>query len=191
MGRPRSPEINDAICTAVLDLVHGGATLTSISMVNLAQRTGISRNSLYRRWTTKGELYSAVVASMKPSLPGLTGQSARENLVALLHAYFVLAVDGNHLGMGHAIMVEAQNFPDLYEQYLTEIVAPFDHAIKLAIRRGKETGEIRVDIDENFLSEILISIAFTVMTSTTRVGRDLDSPIQRMTDVVFDGVSTK
>jgi AcrR family transcriptional regulator len=189
IGRPRNPAADDAIRTAVLDLVHSGATLSSISFVSIAQRTGFSRNSLYRRWKTKEDLYSDVVVSMKRSQPVFTGQSARENLIALLHANFGRRAEQNELRMAGAIVAESQNFPDLHEQYLIEIVAPFDEAFKLAIRRGKETGEIRVDIDEDLLTEVLTSFVHSVTSSMVQVEHDRESLIGRTTDLVFDGIS--
>ena len=191
IGRPRSPAVHDAIRTAVLDLVRGGATLSSISFVSIALRTGVSRNSLYRRWKSKEDLYSDVVASMKRSQPVLIEQSARENLITLLYVNFGRIAEQSELWMEQAIMAEARNSPDLYEQYLVEIVAPFLEAIKLTIRRGKETGEIRVDIDENLLSEVLSSTVHAMTSSMVLPGQDHESLIRRTTDLVFDGVSLK
>ena len=164
--------MHHVIVDGVLDLIGGGATLTSLSLVDVARRTGISRNSIYRRWHSKDELFSDVVKSMTRPLPDLTKQSARENLVTLMDVSFDRVTDQRERRMAETIVAEAQNFPDLHEQYLAEIVAPLNHAMKLAIRRGKEIGEIRPDIDENFTE-----------------GLDLESANRRKIDLVFDGVS--
>jgi hypothetical protein len=132
-----------------------------------------------------------VVASMKRSQPVLIEQSARENLITLLYVNFGRLAEQSELWMEQAIMAEARNFPDLYEQYLVEIVAPFREAIKLTIRRGKETGEIRVDIDENLLSAVLSSTVHALTSSMVLPGQDHESLIRRTTDLVFDGVSLK
>lgn len=128
---------------------------------------------------------------MKRSQPVLIEQSARENLITLLYVNFGRLAEQSELWMEQAIMAEARNFPDLYEQYLVEIVAPFREAIKLTIRRGKETGEIRVDIDENLLSAVLSSTVHALTSSMVLPGQDHESLIRRTTDLVFDGVSLK
>jgi AcrR family transcriptional regulator len=170
------------ICDAVMDLIRGGATLSSLSLVSIARGTGISRNSIYRRWNSKEQLYSDVVKSMRRELPELTEQSARENLIVLM-----VSVEGDversEGRMARAIVAEAQNFPDLHEQYLIEIVEPFTHALNLAIRRGKETREIRADVDETLLGEMLAS------SFNHRGSQDFGSASRRIVDLVFDGVS--
>ena len=177
------------ICDAVLDLVSGGATLSSLSLVRISRDTGISRNSIYRRWKSKEQLYSDVVKSIERQLPDLTEQSARENLFVLIKTFD--GVERSERRMEQAVVAEAQNFPDLHEQYLIEIVAPFDHAMKLAIRRGKETREIRADVDENLLAEVLVSSVSAGMSSNDREGQDFESVSRRIIDLVFDGVSPK
>jgi AcrR family transcriptional regulator len=189
IGRPRSPAVHDVVCAAVMDLIQSGATLTSLSLVSIAQRTGISRNSLYRRWKSKEALYSDVVVSMKRSMPHLSEQSARENTITLLRVNFGRA--GNELRMGQTIIAESQTFAALHDQYVVEIVAPFEHALKMAIRQGKETGEIRFDVDEHLLSEVLIATVLAWTTPSVLGSQNLDSSIQSMTDLVFDGVTTK
>jgi AcrR family transcriptional regulator len=179
--------VHDVICAAVLDLIQGGATLSSLSLVTIAQRTGVSRNSLYRRWRSKEALYSDVVVSMKRSLPHLNEQSARENIITLLRVNFGRAA--NELRMGQAIGAESQTFAALHAQYVLEIAAPFDHALRTAIRQGKATREIRFDVDEELLSEVLVASVLAVTTSTVPGSQNLASSIQRVTDLVFDGVT--
>jgi AcrR family transcriptional regulator len=181
--------VHDVVCAAVMDLIQSGATLTSLSLVSIAQRTGISRNSLYRRWKSKEALYSDVVVSMKRSMPHLSEQSARENIITLLRVNFGRA--GNELRMGQTIIAESQTFAALHDQYVVEIEAPFEHALKMAIRRGKETGEIRFDVDEHLLSDVLIATVLAWTTPSVLGSQNLDSSIQSMTDLVFDGVTTK
>ena len=65
IGRPRNPKVEQVVFDAVLDLIGEGSTLTSLSLVTIARRGCISRNSLYRRWTTKEELYLDVVKSLE------------------------------------------------------------------------------------------------------------------------------
>jgi AcrR family transcriptional regulator len=144
---------------------------------------------LYRRWKSKEELYSDVVASMTLSPLVLAEQSARDNLMALMNANFGHLAEQKEIAMAGAIVAEAKKFPSLYEQYLAQIVVPFDEAVRLAIRRGKETGEIRVDIDEDLLSEVLTSSVHALTSSQSLMGQDRELSIRRTTDLVFDGVA--
>jgi AcrR family transcriptional regulator len=163
--------------------------LTSLSLVTIARRAGVSRNSLYRRWKTKEDLYSDVVKTINRALPDVSEHSARENLIKLLTVTLGRMADQRVRRMDQAILAEVQSFPDLYDEYLADVVVPLDRSVKLAVRRGKETGEIRVDVDENLFSELLVSLVVARMSSIDFGDLDAESSSRLITDLVFKGVS--
>jgi Bacterial regulatory proteins, tetR family len=89
-GRQRDPKTDLALVEAVLDLVSAGATLSGLSLVTIAKRAGVSRNSLYRRWKTKDALYLDVLGSINPPLPDFSGPSAFDNVADHLAILIVL-----------------------------------------------------------------------------------------------------
>jgi AcrR family transcriptional regulator len=189
IGRPRNPDTAGVVVDAVLDLIGDGATLSSLSFVTIARQAGISRNSLYRRWESKEKLYLDVVRSIARTLPVVTQQSARENLVHILTSSFERIEDERVRRMDRAICAETLGFPDLYEYYLDNVVAPLMSSLKSEIRRGKETGEIRVDVDESLLSELLVAPVFARASSTDTGDLDSESSSQLIADVLFEGVA--
>jgi AcrR family transcriptional regulator len=182
--------MNTVICGSVMELVGGGQTLSSLSLVSIARDTGISRNSIYRRWKSKEQLFADVVKSMQRDLTVPTDQSARESIAVLIEAH-ERGPGRNERRVEQAIVAERQNFPDLYEQYVTDVLTPFDHAMKLAIRSGKETREIRGDVDENILSNVLHELAHVRISSDDRGRSEDESMGRRMIDLIFDGVSPR
>jgi AcrR family transcriptional regulator len=189
VGRPRNPETDRVIVEAVLDLIGEGATLSSLSLVTIARQAGVSRNSLYRRWKTKEDLYVEVVKSSSRALPDFSEHSTREHLFKLLSVTLERIADLRVRRMDRAIVAEVQNFPDLYDQYFGDVVAPYRGSMKSAIRRGKETGEIRVDVDENLLSELFVAIVIARISATDVGDLDVDSASRTVTDLLFEGVS--
>jgi AcrR family transcriptional regulator len=183
------PEATQALVDAVMDLINEGATLSSLSLVSIAHRAGVSRNSLYRRWRSKAELYVEVTHSMFRITPDFTAHSAREHLTKLLEMTLERSIDLRMRGMDRAIIAESQRFPEVFEVYIDQIIEPRRRAMRGAIRRGKETGEIRFDVDEDLLSEVLVSplIAQTFTGSAEEL--DSETASRRITDLVFDGVS--
>jgi AcrR family transcriptional regulator len=188
LGRPRSPETSQGVLDSVLELLSDGATLSSLSLVTIARHAGVSRNSVYRRWNTKEELYTDVVKSMSPPHLEAVGFSARENLVSLLHVVFNRQSDRRLSGFERAINAESKTYAEVFGQYKVQIVDPLETAIRMAIRRGKESGEIRVDVDESLLVGVLVSPLIARMFGPARE-RNSMSVSQRITDLVFDGVS--
>jgi AcrR family transcriptional regulator len=159
-------------------MIGGGATLNSLSFVSIAEHAGVSRNSIYRRWKTKERLFVDVAKSMRRTMPDLDQHSARENLVMVLDLFFADDIDPRVLRLEQAITAEAMQFPDVFESFADVVDVPLSRALKAAIRGGKDTGEIRVDVDENEVVAVLVS---------ARRGRD-GAGSQRLVDLVFDGV---
>ena len=59
-GRPRRPDIDRAIITAAIDLIRE-AGISAASIGAVAQRSGISRPTLYRRYKDKRALLEACI----------------------------------------------------------------------------------------------------------------------------------
>lgn len=60
-GRPRDPGIDEAVLDAAAEqLVAGG--LPALRMDTLAERVGVAKTTLYRRWPTRAHLLVAVLA---------------------------------------------------------------------------------------------------------------------------------
>ncbi len=176
------------IVEAVLEMVSEGVTLTSLSLVSISRRASVSRNSIYRRWKTKERLLFDVVRSIERAAPQLTGQSARENLVTVLDS-FTRDIDERVIRLELSIIAEAATFPDLYEYFNEVVIVPLRSALKLAVRAGKESGEIRVDVDENELVAVLVALNLVRVSGGDLWNVDAAAGSQRLVDLTFDGVS--
>jgi AcrR family transcriptional regulator len=65
-GRPRSKEFNESILAATLELA-GEVGIKGMSMDELAQRAGVSKATIYRRWPSKEILVlHALQSAMRP-----------------------------------------------------------------------------------------------------------------------------
>src|ERR1700684_4107656 len=146
-GRQRDPRMDAALVEAVLDLVGGGATLSGLSLSAIAERAGVSRNSLYRRWKTKEALYLDVLSAVNRPLPELAGRSAREDVSDLLAVLAERVLDRRGSLLLRALTSELESFPELHKRYFAEVVAPRREAMNRALQRGIAAGEIRPDID--------------------------------------------
>lgn len=190
-GRKRDPRTDTAAREAVLDLVCAGATLSGLSLVTIAERAGVSRNSLYRRWKRKDDLYLDVLDAINQPLPDLTGDTAREQMIAQLALLIERTLDRRASAMIRALLAEADTFPDLYRRYFDEIIAPRRQAMHRIIKHGTTTGEIRPDADPTLINEVLAAplLARTGTHSTT----DLDpaDTARRLVDLIFTGIQPR
>jgi AcrR family transcriptional regulator len=156
-GRPRDSQTDAALIEAVLDLVAEGATLSGLSFVAIADRAGVSRNSLYRRWRTKDALYLDVLASVSRPISPLPGDSVRGDAVEVMTRLAERCLDERANQMMRALGAEAAVFPDLHTRYFDEVVGPRRAALIAIIERGIGTGEIDRDIDVHLAAELLVA----------------------------------
>lgn len=59
-GRPRDPGVDDAVRSAVLELLAEGG-YDAVSFQRVAARAGVGQPTVYRRWATKAELVEAAL----------------------------------------------------------------------------------------------------------------------------------
>ncbi|MEV8066841.1 TetR/AcrR family transcriptional regulator [Streptomyces sp. NPDC085995] len=109
VGRPRSEEARAAILHAVDDLVvelgYGAVTLKGI-----AERAGVSRQTIYRWWSTKAEILleaSAIDARQALDTPPFDDPAA--GLVAYLDALIAFLTDSAAGTAYRALLGEAQH----------------------------------------------------------------------------------
>lgn len=191
VGRPRDPGADAALIGAVLDLINEGATLSGLSFVTVAERAGVSRNSLYRRWKTKDALYLDVLASINRPILLSREASAHDDVVALLRHLIERVQDQRASRLLRALAAEAALFPELHRRYVEEILAPRREMLRNAIARGVDTGELRDDVDLDVLAELLESpiIAHTTAGAANELNAERASHV--LTDLVFFGAAPR
>jgi AcrR family transcriptional regulator len=190
-GRKRDPRTEGAAIDAVLDLVSAGATLSGLSLVTIAEHVGVSRNSLYRRWKTKDELYLDVLDAINKPLPKPDAPTVRDNLAAQLAILIERTLDKRAGSMLRALLAEAATFPELYQRYFAEVVTPRRKVMYRLIERGIASGEIRPGTDVAFVNEILVGPVLARMGSGTTEDLNPAQTSRRIVDLVYDGIQAR
>lgn len=191
-GGPRwEPRTSAAAIEAVLDLVSAGASLSGLSLVAIAGHAGVSRNSLYRRWKTKEDLYLDVLAAVNKPLPEFAGPTARDDLAAFVTVLAERNLDQRARSMLRALTAEAAGFPGLYRRYFEEIITPRREAGYAIIRRGIAAGEIRSDVDIGLLREVLVAPILARMNSGAAGDPDPDQAGRQIVDLLYRGIQPR
>ncbi|MFB6722518.1 TetR/AcrR family transcriptional regulator [Kribbella sp. NPDC056345] len=82
-GRPRDTAIEGRLLAAAAEeLRRGGYEALSIDRV--AERAGVAKTTLYRRWASKAELVVALIASMREEIPFEPSDDPRGDLTTLV-----------------------------------------------------------------------------------------------------------
>ncbi|MEV6110115.1 TetR/AcrR family transcriptional regulator [Streptomyces sp. NPDC051940] len=156
-GRPRSEAVERAITEGVLHLLEEGATLGELTIEKIARTAGVGKATIYRRWAGKEELLVDVLAELEGAyeIP-LTGESARDDLIACLQAVLQRGVTKRSSALWRAVMVEARGIPKVSKLYHESVVEHRRETMRSVLRHGIETGELREDLDLDLTVDILV-----------------------------------
>ena len=153
-GRPRSADADEAILAATLELA-GEVGINGMSMDDLAERAGVSKTTIYRRWTSKEQLVLEALRSAMGPLDDVDTGSVRDDL----RAYLIEL--GERLWQGRMSdvlphLVEVACHDEALRSRLDDYVQ-FRRAPMLAILgRGLDRGELPADTDLDVLADVLI-----------------------------------
>jgi AcrR family transcriptional regulator len=145
-GRPRSERAEQAILQATIEAI-GERGIDGVHCEDVASRAGVGKATLYRRWPGKEDLLIAAFAAMRRPLPQPRGESAREDLIALL-TVIAADTDDPRYAQQYALLHGAgERYPRLVARYKERVVEPRREQVRTVLRHGIETGELRQDMD--------------------------------------------
>jgi AcrR family transcriptional regulator len=148
--RPRSS--GSAVIRATLDLIaeHG---VTAVTVDAVADRSGVSRPTIYRRWGSRDSLIRAAYAwTLRSPVEPDTG-AVRGDLLALLRQ---LVGYLNRIRVFPSLMEAAARDPELAamrERAEREARDTYERVL----RRGVERGELPADVDVGLFTELVLS----------------------------------
>ncbi|WP_051970352.1 TetR/AcrR family transcriptional regulator [Kitasatospora azatica] len=152
-GRPRDPAVDEAIRHAALQLTkeHG---YRGLSMEGIAARSGVSKQTVYRRYRSKGEVVLDALAGFAVAkLPTPDTGSLRGDLAELLTLTFRTA-QGVAGDLNRALAAEALQDPEFARRMWQELIAARREAVRELLVRGRERGEVGHQ-DEEFLLDLV------------------------------------
>jgi AcrR family transcriptional regulator len=167
-GRPRRPGVEQAVFEATLRLlaIHDYG---DISVETLAERAGVSRTTIYRRWPSKAAVVAAAVSGLyldRVNVPD-TG-SLSQDLVALLTETYRVMADGDGRVLEKLVRQSGQN-PEL-----TELVRSILYARRrmyaTILNRAIARGEMPPEADQELLLDLLLGpLWFRLLVSGTPI----------------------
>lgn len=146
-GRPRSAKADRAIVEATIELLAEGTGVAELSIEAIAQRAGVGKSTIYRRWPGKQELLLDAIAALRAPLPDVTGLPVREALVRHLRLIRAESAQPRLKCLLNLAMSERERHPHLMERFREIAVRPQREALREILRRGVADGELRPDID--------------------------------------------
>jgi AcrR family transcriptional regulator len=186
-GRPRSARVDEAIIEAVIALLSDGVTAEALSIEAVANRAGVGKATIYRRWVNKDALLVDAVRALKGPLPEIGGVSVREDLLTLLRPV------GRKAALRSATVLpclisELKRSPQLHECY-QKVIEPRRELMRQVLRRGIDAGELRADIDLEVVMAMLVGPLVAQSVVDWNPHLDRETLPERLVDAVWPAIA--
>ncbi|HUP99225.1 MAG TPA: TetR/AcrR family transcriptional regulator [Aeromicrobium sp.] len=164
-GRPRDPGVDDRIFAAVLELLaEGGYADTTIESV--ARRAGVSRPTIYRRWSSRAELVQAALFGISHSAGmEITGNPERDLGAWVESAARRLSRREVAAALPGLLAESGQS-----DRGRDLLAVRRDH-LRDIIDAGRRNGSIRTGVDADVVFDLLVGALFLRAAAGQRMGR--------------------
>lgn len=188
-GRPRSERSHRAILDAANELLAERG-FVDLTIDEVAQRAGVGKTTIYRRWPGKGTLVFEAFATdflNRQALPD-TG-SLRGDLLAALRGW-IRVVKGTVTGRTLVgLIAEVQRDPELAEIWRERFVGRVRTQHRMIVDRAVERGEVSPDADPDVMLDLVFGAAYHRLLQSHLVLSDRFA--QAVVDTVVAGVQPK
>jgi AcrR family transcriptional regulator len=162
-GRPRSPEAGFAIFGAVLQLLPETG-LKGLTMEAVAKRAGVSKATVYRRWSSKEELVMEVLAAIPPPEMDVEDTGSLVGDLDALAAQQIERIGDTGLPrLMPRLLSEAADDPAFLRLARDRLSQPMRDVIAVLLQRAIDRGELREGFDIDTATSILHANAVYVL----------------------------
>ena len=153
-GRPVEARPRQAAIEAALELVaeHGIRGLTTNAV---AERAGISKATMYRRWRSKQELLVDAVAALVNEIAVPDTGSTLEDLRALMAGAVAVYKGSVEAGVMPSLVDAMSRDPVLAAAVRDGFLSGRRAALRAVLERGVARGDLRADIDLELALDVL------------------------------------
>ena len=153
-GRPRDVGNDVAILDATEQLL-GRRGYEAMTIDQVAAAAGVSKPTIYKRYSAKRDLVFAMIDRLRPPLPDSFSGPAAKDLVALIEIQREW-VDVHGLRIVAAVLLEQHDHPELMTRFQERVVHPTRVKFRGVLSAGVERGELPAEADSPELVDALI-----------------------------------
>ena len=176
-GRPRSEAAHQAILGATLELlVEVG--FSSLTVEGVAQRAGVGKATIYRRWPSKLPLVIEAYGLL-PQLEEVDTGHIVSDLAEMLRNYLELLTSTPLRGVIPSIAGERAHNPELSELF-DPIVRARRQPLIAVLRRSAERGELPDGMDLELAADLLVGPITTRLFFGAKISPEMVTPMVEM-----------
>jgi AcrR family transcriptional regulator len=158
-GRPRQASAGKAIVDATFELLaERGFQAATIEAI--AERAGVGRNTIYRRWASKEELIVEALQELVVDLDFEEDGDVYSLLLDWIRDFVRVFGDPLYGRILPVVLGELQQNPDFARVYTEQIVQPRYDALLEFLRAAVERRELHPDADPEQIVDLLAAPPF-------------------------------
>jgi AcrR family transcriptional regulator len=154
IGRPREARADRAILVATLELMAERG-VRDLRMDDVADRAGVGKATIYRRYRSKDELVADAVATLVSEIAIPDTGSTRSDLLALMRQAVGLYNGPLARGLMPALLEETRRNPELASTVRDQFLAGRRSALSAVLERGVRRGDLRRGLDLELALDVL------------------------------------
>jgi AcrR family transcriptional regulator len=154
-GRPRSKEFDESILAATLELA-GEVGITGMSMDDLAQRAGVSKATIYRRWPSKEILVVQALQSAMLPFDHVDTGGVVEDLRQFLGQMVARMSKKDRMNDVLPHLIEMATHDAALRNAVDDYVESRRVPVRQVLERGIDRGELAADTDTETLLDALL-----------------------------------
>lgn len=153
-GRPRDVEADAAILDAALDrLIECGIEATTIEQV--AKRAGVTRPTVYRRFSNKTEMLVAAIHMAHVGDRSLPELPVCRDIEQMLSMWAQALSHPRRRRLMRRLMTSLHDYPALHETYWNASLKRRDEWIQSVLKGSRDRGEFPSDVNLEVIQQIL------------------------------------
>jgi AcrR family transcriptional regulator len=189
-GRPRRAEADRAILDATLELLALNG-LEGLSVDAVAARAGVGKATIYRRWSSRGEMVAAALRSIASNIEIPDTGNIRDDLIALLRSFQRASLRSLPESLRPRLIALTLSNPGLLEIFLVNVFAPRRSALLEILERGQARGQIRADLDASLAFTMIHGPVFQLaLLGEPDPLTDPNMPV-KLVDTLMEGIAGK
>jgi AcrR family transcriptional regulator len=189
-GRPRRADARDAILDATLELLAERGFLAT-TMDAIAERAGVGKNTIYRRWPAKDDLIIDAVLYFTAVLELRTDPD--EDVYASLLDYTrrleQLYAEPLASRLIPGLLGELQRDPAFAHAYAERVVRPLREPVVALLELARERGELRPDADPEQVADLLVGPGFFRMLFAFGLPETEPRYAETLLDAIWRGIA--
>lgn len=152
-GRPRDTSLETTVLSAAVDLLLERDT-RDVTISAITERSGVSRAALYRRWSSREELLTAALDSVRSGIELKRGATSLETILNSYEEASVALEDRVGILVKKRVAMGLEN-EQLRVLSWNRHVSRRREPVAAEIRRGIKTGEIDPSVDVEAMIDLI------------------------------------